>query len=466
MYVLLACLIAMPIAAQKKAKTRAAIFTNPVNYSCQIIGVGTEGTKYFSVSGTGKGTEGAIFQAQMNAVHAVIFKDIPGTPTADAAPAIYGSIAPKPEHEDFFDNFFSPNGLYLGFIANQSEQPKGKDVVNMGKGYYQVQLRVQVNYDQLRQYLIDQDIIKGLGENFGGGVKPTMMIFPNMEWCRTMGYVDDSNNPDYEKALQNTNLRDMITEFESFMAKNGYPIHNLRQALNNYKEDQARNMANDFVAGNEKAKSAMDLLAEAFKPDLIIQFEPRKKSNAGQQFYEFAINVYDVFGKQLFGNVAAGTPVSGNAQEVNQLKEAIQNVRDQFFNQINATFARQLAEGREIEIVLDRRDMCEVRYDDLVGKYRVADMAQQWVRKFGMSGKSFASNVSPNVVKLTQVYIPFTYEEVDMFGDKVTVPQYAREFGQRLADFLSKQTSQNFTVVSNGLGKVTITMGDDASRDY
>lgn len=465
MYILLACLLAMPMVAQKKAKTRAAIFTNPSNYSCQVIGVGTTGTKYFFVSGNGKGTEAAIWQAQMNAIHAVLFKEIPGTSTADPVPSIYGAAAPKPEHEDFFDEFFAPNGLYLNFIANQGEQPKGKDVVNMGKGYYQVKLNVQVNYDQLRKHLIEQKIIQGLGESMGNSLKPSMMIFPSLEWCRAMGYVDGNNNADYDKALQNSDLRDMITLFEGFMAENGYPINNLRQSLNKFSEDQAFSMANDMVEGNEKAESAFDILLSAFKPDLVIQFEPRKKSNAGQQYYEFALNVYDVFGKNLCSNLAQGTPVSGSAQQVNQLKEAIQNVRDKFFNNINTTFARQMAEGRQIEIVLDRRDMCEVRYDDMVNGYRLSESITDWVLNYAMEGKEFRKQITPNKVTLTEVFIPYTIEKVNRFGKKTVQGQHAVDFGQRLADFLMQETGQNCSVLDRG-SKVVITMGDDATRDY
>ena len=465
LYILLACLVAMPMLAQKKAQKRAAIFTNPANYSCQIIGVGTTGTKYFEVSGNGKGTEAAIWQAQMNAIHAVLFKDIPGTSTADPSPAIYGAAAPKPEHEAFFDEFFAPNGLYFTFIANQSEKPKGKDVINMGKGYYQVKLSVQVNYDALRKHLIDNKIIQGLGESLGNTLKPTMMIFPAKEWCRAMGYVDGSNNPDYEKALQNSDLRDMITLFEGFMAENGYPIHNLRQSLDNFAENQAFKMANDMVEGNEKAESAFDILLSAFKPDLIIQFEPRKKSYAGQQYYEFALNVYDVFGQNQCSNLAQGTPVSGSAQQVNQLKEAIQNVRDKFFNQINATFARQMEAGRQIEIVLDRRDMCEVRYDDMVNGYRLSETVTDWVQNYAMEGKEFSKQITPNVITLKAVYIPYTIEKVNRFGKKVVQGQHAVDFGQRLADFLAQETGQNFSVLDRG-SKVVITMGDDATRDF
>ncbi len=468
MYILLACLVAMPMVAQKKAKARAAVFNNENNYTVELVGVGTTGTKVFWVTGVDKVQTDAVLKAMMNSVHAVLFKQIPGTPTADPVPAIYGANL-KPEHEAFFDDFFN-SGKYMNFIVGADALTKGGRNDNikytpMGKGYYQAKVKAQVSYDQLRQYLIDNKIIQGFGEALGNTLKPTMMIFPAKEWCRAMGYVDGSNNPDYEKALQNSDLRDMITLFEGFMAENGYPIHNLRQSLDKFAEDQAFKMANDMVEGNEKAESAFDILLSAFKPDLIIQFEPRKKSYAGQQYYEFALNVYDVFGQNQCSNLAQGTPVSGSAQQVNQLKEAIQNVRDKFFNQINATFARQMEAGRQIEIVLDRRDMCEVRYDDMVNGYRLSETVTDWVQNYAMEGKEFSKSITPNVITLKAVYIPYTIEKVNRFGKKVVQSQHAVDFGQRLADFLAQETGQNFSVLDRG-SKVVITMGDDATRDF
>ena len=51
--------------------------------------------------------------------------------------------------------------------------------------------------------------------------------------------------------------------------------------------------------------------------------------------------------------MAQGTPVSGNAQKVNQLKEAIQNIQDAFFTQINDKFAVMARDGREIRLELE-----------------------------------------------------------------------------------------------------------------
>ena len=148
LFTLLFALLSLEGFAQKGK--RAAVFTNDNNYDAQVIGVGTTGTKFIYVTGTGKKLEGAMFQAQQNAVHACIFKNIPGNSNAESVPPIYDSPEPKAEDVAFFDNFFAPEGVYHSFIANRSTlKPENKDVINLGKGYYQVKLKIQISYDEL-----------------------------------------------------------------------------------------------------------------------------------------------------------------------------------------------------------------------------------------------------------------------------------------------------------------------------
>ena len=111
--------------AQSQRKKRAAIFTNPQNYDAQVIAVGTTGTKYIYVSGTGKKMEGALFQAQQNAIHPCIFKNIPGTPQAEGVPALYDSQEPKPEDEEFFDEFLGPCVAWLQVHDSSRDTRRG-----------------------------------------------------------------------------------------------------------------------------------------------------------------------------------------------------------------------------------------------------------------------------------------------------------------------------------------------------
>ena len=448
-------------------RERAEIFANPQNYDAHVIAVGTTGTKYFFVTGTGKRVDGAVIRAQINAIHACIFKTIPGTSGAESVPALYGQPEPKPEDEEFFDEFFAPSGMYLNFIANRSTlKPESKDVVDLGKGYYQVGLKVQVNYDELKKYLVDHNIIKAFGADFQGVAKPKMIIFPSDDWCKNEGFVDRNGNIDYDLALSDDNLRDMIAAFEGFMSKAGYEINNLRQELNDYKRSKDYDNAEEY--GNEKAASMKDLLSATVNADMRIEFDYRIKNDAGKQFVEFNIGVYDAAtNKSLFSNVARGTAVYGDAQMVNQLKEAIQNIQDSFLNQINEKFALMVKNGREIIVICDRFQSCSTSFNTVFDGDKLSLIINDYIESEVVEGTGFSTDQSSaNKLKFSQVHIPLYKEKKNRRTGKTSmVAQYAKDFGDGLAAYITEITGEPCRVEQRGVGKVFITMGQDATEE-
>lgn len=448
-------------------RERAEIFANPQNYDAHVISVGTTGTKYFYVTGTGKKVNGAIIRAQINAIHACIFKTIPGTSSAESIPALYGQPEPRPEDEAFFDEFFAPSGMYLNFIANRSTlKPESKDVVELGKGYYQVGLKVQVSYDDLKKYLVDHNIIKAFGADFQGIAKPKMIIFPSDDWCKNEGFVDKNGNIDYDLALSDDNLRDMIAAFEGFMSKAGYDINNLRQELNDFKRSNDYDNAEEY--GNEKAATMKDLLASTVHADMRIEFDYRVKEDAGKQFVEFNIGVYDAAtNKSLFSNVARGTAVYGDAQMVNQLKEAIQNIQDNFLGQINEKFAVMTREGREIVVVCDKFESSSVNFNQVFDGDKLSLIINDYIESEVVEGTGFSTDQSSaNKLKFSQVHIPLYKEKKNRRTGKVTmVAQYAKDFGDGLAAYITEITGEPCRVEQRGVGKVFVTMGFDVTEE-
>lgn len=465
LFTLLFALLSLEGFAQKEK--RAAVFTNDNNYDAQVIGVGTTGTKYIYVTGTGKKLEGAMFQAQQNAVHACIFKNIPGNSNAESVPPIYDSPEPKAEDVAFFDNFFAPEGIYHSFIANRSTlKPENKDVVNLGKGYYQVKLKIQISYDELKKYLVEKGIVKALAADLSGVAKPKMIIFPSDDWCRKAGFTDSNGAVDYDKALSDDNLRDMIAAFEGFMSKAGYDINNLRQELNDYKTTQAYDLAEEY--GNEKAASMKDLLASAVRADMRIEFDYRLKNEAGKQFVEFNIGVYDAStNKSLFSNVARGTAVSGSAQMVNQLKEAIQNIQDHFLTQINDKFAVMAKEGREIIVICDRFESSSITYNSSFDGDKLSLIISDYIESEVVEGTGFSTDqASANKLKFSQVRIPLFKEKTNRrTGKVVKSAQYAKDFGEGLAAYITEITDEPCRVEARGVGKVFITLGLDVTEE-
>ena len=465
LFTLLFALLSLEGFAQKGK--RAAVFTNDNNYDAQVIGVGTTGTKFIYVTGTGKKLEGAMFQAQQNAVHACIFKNIPGNSNAESVPPIYDSPEPKAEDVAFFDNFFAPEGIYHSFIANRSTlKPENKDVVNLGKGYYQVKLKIQISYDELKKYLVEKGIVKALAADLSGVAKPKMIIFPSDDWCRKAGFTDSNGAVDYDKALSDDNLRDMIAAFEGFMSKAGYDINNLRQELNDYKTSQAYDLAEEY--GNEKAASMKDLLASAVRADMRIEFDYRLKNEAGKQFVEFNIGVYDAStNKSLFSNVARGTAVSGGAQMVNQLKEAIQNIQDHFLTQINDKFAVMAKEGREIIVICDRFESSSITYNSTFDGDKLSLIISDYIESEVVEGTGFSTDqASANKLKFSQVRIPLFKEKTNRrTGKVVKSAQYAKDFGEGLAAYITEITDEPCRVEARGVGKVFITLGLDVTEE-
>ena len=464
-FVSLFALLSLDGFAQRKE--RAEVFANPQNYDAHVIAVGTTGTKYFFVTGTGKKVDGAVLRAQVNAIHACIFKTIPGTSSAESVPALYGQPQPKPEDEAFFDEFFSPSGMYLNFIANRSTlKPESKDVVDLGKGYYQVGLKVQVNYDELKKYLVNQNIIKGFGSDFQRIAKPKMIIFPSDDWYKNEGFVDKNGNIDYDLALSDDNLRDMIAAFEGFMSKAGYDINNLRQELNDF--NRSKNYDNAEEYGNEKAASMKDMLSATVNADMRIEFDYRIKNDAGKQFVEFNIGVYDAAtNKSLFSNVARGTAVYGDAQMVNQLKEAIQNIQDSFLSQINEKFAVMVKQGREIVVVCDKFQSCSTNFNTVFDGDKLSLIINDYIESEVVEGQGFSTDQSSaNKLKFSQVHIPLYKEKKNRRTGKTSmVAQYAKDFGDGLAAYITEVTGEPCRVEQRGVGKVFVTMGQDATEE-
>ena len=100
-------------------------------------------------------------EAKKNAVHAVIFRGIPAGNGATAQPALRtGELTPA--ESAFFDTFFqSEYQRYISSVASGSIQ-----VIKTGRNEYKIGYVISVSKDNLRKYLEDQGIVKGLSSGF------------------------------------------------------------------------------------------------------------------------------------------------------------------------------------------------------------------------------------------------------------------------------------------------------------
>jgi len=454
-----------------KPSVRAAVFKSDNNYIISAEGVGKGGTKAIKVTGTGKQLEGAVIQAQMNAVHACIFKGISGNYISDKTPAIYPASEPSSEHQSYFDDFFSPGGKYLSYLIDYSAiKPRANEVNDLGHGYIEVTMRFSVDYARLQKDLIANGIIKGAKIVKAGTAQPKIMVFPSAKWCIDNYYVNSKGDPDYEKAITDSHLRDLIITFEDYLTEHGYDVVKLQPAIDQYRRRQAIRSAEKY--GNEISLAMQDRILEICHPDIRVDFayDLRKDAAYGAQYVHFTIEAFDTYTKKpIYQKALQGSAVKGTSQLTNQMLEAIYSVQDPFFARLTNHFDEMKREGREIIIELERFESCQVKFTKTYEGDRLSDIITDIIEATVVEGQSFDKTLSSaDAMKFEQVRIPLFIEKKNRKTGEMTLrAQYAFDYGQRLADEISDITSVPCRVTLYGMGHVVITLGQDASDgDY
>ena len=163
---------------------KTAKVTVPVdftNYEIKALNQGTEGTVLMKVYSYGYTVDNAIQRAKMDAVHAVLFKGVPGSNVS--RPMVKKG---RSAHKDYFDNFFglykvkgskrkmidpldineifnAPYKQYVQISNDGSVDPS--DRLRIGNKY-KVGVVVSVNQRELRKKMETDHIIRSLGTGF------------------------------------------------------------------------------------------------------------------------------------------------------------------------------------------------------------------------------------------------------------------------------------------------------------
>lgn len=163
---LILLLLAVVIASVPMSAKKHRTMNDWDGYQISAVKVGADGTKLVKVWGYGKNIKKAILQAKKNAVHACLFQGVPGTETVAGIPALCRQQDVVTENESYFEFFFADDGEYLKYLNVTTDTiPSGADMRKV-RGGYKVALYVQVLYDNLREKLEDDGIIKGLSHGF------------------------------------------------------------------------------------------------------------------------------------------------------------------------------------------------------------------------------------------------------------------------------------------------------------
>jgi hypothetical protein len=149
-----------------QGKDRRKSFKSWENYEITTLKVGVEGTKYVKVWGFGKSVDKAIMSAKRNAVHACLFRGLPASNSAMATPALLSDPEAYAKNQAYFDEFFQPGGAYLGYINVTTDGVPGGQDRRKVKGGFKVAISVQVMFDNLRDKMENDGLIRKLSTGF------------------------------------------------------------------------------------------------------------------------------------------------------------------------------------------------------------------------------------------------------------------------------------------------------------
>lgn len=430
-------------------------------YNVSIIRVGQAGTKYLKAYGIAGNADKAIDQAMQDAVAACIFEGVPGNEKADKIePICKNGKEAYEKNKAYFDEFFT-KGDFLLYVKNtNSMYPTGENNVGVSGGR-RVCINVEVMFDELRKRLENDQIVTSLVEQATNiGQKPTIMVVPEKAWCINQGYVrkDNPKSPDYEKALLDNDVLNVVTEMGGIMADRGYPLKNLRNALDELSNEAAIDIAAVSKGDGEIMEDDLDKLTRIAQADILVQIAFTRQQAGARNRVEFRVTSVDAANsKQIDGRTgnssASGAPINM------LLKESVLGFMDNFAGGIQRYFQDVAKNGREGNIIFKIADDCPMNFESEVklnGETgELSEAIEYWLSENAMDSNFTQGGKSRVRLNFEQVRFPLYGK--GKFGGKQKAIN-AEGFVKPIGKFLS-QFGISVATVPAGIGKVYVILG-------
>ena len=414
----------------------------------------------------------ALNQAKKNAIHAVLFKGVAGNDLGCTAkePLIKNGV--YNDNFEYFEDFFYNTRQYNQFATLPSGSAESTE--KLKRKMYKATYAISVNVDELRKKLEYDKIIEPMGAALGGGggMKPTIMIFPSDGWLKDNGYAKFVDNqgvktliPDYTSALLDKNLNIAISTLDKMVSERGYPTVRLAETLKSISGGSALDNAVEGRDGGAQETSILDELLNVAKADITWKVTWSVETNGIQKWVSYGIDALDSYTNKSIGVANDDGPKSMGASVGALLRQAVTDKMDGFLARHQDHFKNIAENGREIALDFRRFDSFEYYFnDDVEFKGREMELSSL-IRGFVGSiakDRNFSYNPGENRIGITQLRIEMNEEVEDLFGggDPVIEPMDATKFAKKISSFIKKQFGYPSKVTTIGLGKARITIGE------
>ena len=414
----------------------------------------------------------ALNQAKKNAIHAVLFKGVSGNNLGCTAkePLIKNGV--YNDNFEYFEDFFYNTRQYNQYATSPSGSAESTE--KLKRKMNRVTFIISVNVDELRKKLEYDKIIEPMGAALGGGggMKPTIMIFPSDGWLKDNGYAKFVDNqgvktlvPDYTSALLDKNLNIAISTLDKMVSERGYPTVRLAETLKSISGGSALDNAVEGRDGGAQETSILDELLNVAKADITWKVTWSVETNGIQKWVSYGIDALDSYTNKSIGVANDDGPKSMGASVGALLRQAVTDKMDGFLARHQDHFKNIAENGREIALDFRRFDSFEYYFnDDVEFKGREMELSSL-IRGFVGSiakDRNFSYNPGENRIGITQLRIEMNEEVEDLFGggDPVIEPMDATKFAKKISSFIKKQFGYPSKVTTIGLGKARITIGE------
>ena len=414
----------------------------------------------------------ALNQAKKNAIHAVLFKGVSGNNLGCTAkePLIKNGV--YNDNFEYFEDFFYNTRQYNQYATSPSGS--AESTKKLKRKMNRVTFIISVNVDELRKKLEYDKIIEPMGAALGGGggMKPTIMIFPSDGWLKDNGYAKFVDNqgvktlvPDYTSALLDKNLNIAISTLDKMVSERGYPTVRLAETLKSISGGSALDNAVEGRDGGAQETSILDELLNVAKADITWKVTWSVETNGIQKWVSYGIDALDSYTNKSIGVANDDGPKSMGASVGALLRQAVTDKMDGFLARHQDHFKNIAENGREIALDFRRFDSFEYYFnDDVEFKGREMELSSL-IRGFVGSiakDRNFSYNPGENRIGITQLRIEMNEEVEDLFGggDPVIEPMDATKFAKKISSFIKKQFGYPSKVTTIGLGKARITIGE------
>ena len=296
---------------------------------------------------------------------------------------------------------------------------------------------------------------------FSQAKKPTLMVVPSDNWCKTNGYMLKFDNqgsaeelPDYKKGLQgSSDLLLVVSKISQLMAERGFPCKLLEQELKKLSQEGAEDAMLTSKGGGAVAESPIDKLNKSAKADIILQITWSVNQTGPKKSVTYNLQGIDPYtGKQIAAASGTGAP-SFSAELPVLLQEAILANMDNFNNQLQAHFDDMFKNGREILVRIKKFDTWDKDFEAEVDGKEISSLLEEWMQKNCVNGRFSTSDATANMILFEQVRIPI----YDANGKALD----ARGFCKGLQTYIKgAPLSVTSKLMMKGLGQATIVVGD------